>query len=368
MTNQDNPFLHRITRGNTQDDRFSREELTLANRNSGLLLELLNCDITPTGAHYLLNHFDVPVLDKTNHSLSFAGGFENPYSLLLDDIKSLDKITQPVTLECAGNGRAGLQPRSSSMPWMYEAVGTYEWTGTLLKPLIEKAAPKNNVVEISFSGADKGFDAAIEHNYARSLTLEQLEELGVMLVYEMNGQDLLPQHGAPLRIVVPGWYGMASVKWLFKIEALTSAFEGFQQVGTYHFKSDDEDNGQPVQDIRVKSLMMPPGVPDWYSRKRLVDEGPVSLIGRAWSGGGRVIKKVEVEIDGVWQQAKLSKQIGPFAWVKWQFEWMATSGEHCLRCRATDSEGHVQPLSPSWDLSGFGNNMVHEVTVEVRGK
>lgn len=274
MQSDHNPFGAYAGRPETVDGVFSAAEVGLANRNSGLLLEALALDITPTGAHYLLSHFDVPLLDADTHCLRFKGAFNTPIELPMQDIKVMPQVTLPVTLECAGNGRMDVSPRSYSMPWKFEAVGTSEWTGTPLAPLIRQAQPNDDVVEISFTGADYGFDKGQGHFFGRSLTLAQIEDLDVLLVYAMNGQPLLPQHGAPLRIVVSGWYGMASVKWLTDIEALTQPYDGIQQVQTYRFRTDENDPGRPVTDIRVKSLMMPPGVPDWISRKRYVKAGP----------------------------------------------------------------------------------------------
>lgn len=211
----DNPFLHGGSRDTTAE--FTRAEVGLANRNSGALLELLGCDITPTGTHYLLTHFDVPVLQPAEHSLQFTGAFDAPFSLNMADIIALPQITRPVTLECAGNGRAGMDPRPISMPWIVEAVGTSEWTGTPLAPLIARAKPRPEVQDFAFIGADIGFDKGVLHPFGRSLTPAEVAELDVMLVWGMNGAPLLPQHGAPLRLIVPGWYGMASVKWLTQV-------------------------------------------------------------------------------------------------------------------------------------------------------
>ena len=365
MSQSQNPFKSNIGKPKTTDGIFSQSELGLANRNSGLLLETLKLDVTPIGAHYLLNHFDVPLLDTDTHQLVFAGAFDKPYTLSIGEIMALPQVTMPVTMECAGNGRAGMSPRSYSMPWMYEAVGTSQWTGTPLTPLIEKAKPANAVVEVSFVGADYGYDKGEGHFFGRSLTLKQLQELDVLLVHTMNGQPLLPQHGAPLRIIVPGWYGMASVKWLKQIEALTQPYDGFQQVKTYRYRDNENDPGRPITTIRVKSLMAPPGVPDWISRKRLVKAGPVALIGRAWSGGGIAVTKVEVEIAGVWHNAELENTSDRYAWTKWNYSWHAQPGEYTLRCRATDANGNVQPLDPPWDLAGFANNAAQSTKVFV---
>ena len=361
-----NPFVPYDKKAATVDGVFSLPEVQLANRNHGLLLETLKCDITPTGAHYLLNHFDVPLLEENDFRLNFCGSFDAPCQLTMADIRALDQITIPVTLECAGNGRAGVSPRSYSMPWMYEAAGTSLWTGTPLWPLIERAMPSQGTVEIAFYGADYGFDMGHGHHFGRSLTLSDLQELDVLLAYEMNGAPLLPQHGAPLRIIVPGWYGMASVKWLNKIEALTKAFDGFQQIRTYLFKEKPEDPGIPIRDMRVKSLLQPPGVPDWRSRKRCLQAGAVALMGRAWSGAGRAITNVEVNIGKHWYEASLTQGAGKYAWTRWDLDWQAQPGEYILRCRATDSAGNTQPLSPPWDVAGFANNAVHCVSVFVQ--
>jgi len=348
------PFQKYSDKPTTVDGIYSQAEVGLANRNSGILLETLALDVTPTGAHYLLNHFDVPLLDSQTHRLTFSGAFEAPFDLSIDDIKAMPAVTMPVTMECAGNGRAGVSPRSHSMPWQYEAVGTSEWTGTKLAPLIARARPTSDVVDISFTGADYGYDMGEPHFFGRSLTLAEIAEL-----------DLLPQHGAPLRIIVPGWYGMASVKWLTDICALTAPYDGFQQIKTYRYRTHKDDPGVPIQTIRVKSLMVPPGVPDWSTRKRLVSAGPVDLVGRAWSGGGVPIDKVEVEVTGQWHSAQLSEKTVRYAWQKWTFNWKATAGEHMLRCRATDANGNVQPLDPPWDKAGFANNAAQSVHVFV---
>lgn len=359
------PFKPHNNRVETQDGLFSSAEVNLANRNSGILLETLSEDITPTGLHYLLNHFDVPMLRDAEHRVSFTGAFESPYSLSMDDLRSLPQASMPVTMECAGNGRAGLSPRSHSMPWHYEAVGTSLWTGTPLLPLIERAQPTDDVVDIAFTGADFGYDKGEGHFFARSLTMEQLRQLDVLLVHSMNGSPLLPQHGAPLRIIVPGWYGMASVKWLTDIKALKHSFDGFQQVRTYQYRQSLDDPGTPIQTIRVKSLMVPPGVPDWSSRCRYLQAGITTLRGRAWSGSGQAITGVEVNIDGQWRPAELADRTGQYAWTPWQLDWNAKPGEYHLRCRATDALGNIQPLEPTWDVAGFANNAAQTVHVFV---
>ena len=182
----------------------------------------------------------------------------------------------------------------------------------------------------------------------------------------MNGIPLLPQHGAPLRVIVPGWYGMASVKWLTEIKALNESFDGYQQTGTYCFRTTRDEPGIPITDIRVKSLMKPPGIPDWTSRKRLVPKGEVSLIGRAWSGGGRKIKKVEVSVNGEWFEAKLYNSNSKYSWIKWALDWNASEGHYILGCRATDNSGQTQPDTQVFDIGGFANNAIQQIEIFVR--
>jgi len=184
-----------------------------------------------------------------------------------------------------------------------------------------------------------------------------------LLVWAMNAQPLLPQHGFPLRLIVPGWYGMASVKWLNHIELIDHPFDGHQQVKTYIYRKDPNDPGTPVTTIKVKSLMVPPGIPEWYSDRRLVEPGPITLHGKAWSGKGTPINQVEVCDNGTWHSATLDRDTGKYAWRSWYYDWQATPGAHSLQCRATDAEGNTQPLEPVWDQGGFGNNGVQTVQV-----
>jgi DMSO/TMAO reductase YedYZ molybdopterin-dependent catalytic subunit len=348
------------------DGPLTFEELQLATRNRGMPLEALRYDITPVGMHYLLIHFDVPAAEAQGWRLEVGGAVARPFAMSMDDIRGMPAQTLAVTMECAGNGRARLTPRPLSNPWLYEATGNAEWTGTSLWPLLERAGLKDDVVELVFTGADRGYQKDIEHNYQRSLTVEEVKRPEVMLVYEMNGRPLEPQNGFPLRLLVPGWYGMTSVKWLRSIEAVTQPFTGYQQTPAYRFTKTEEDEGQPVQRIRPRALMVPPGIPDYFTRHRIVDAGRVELIaGRAWSGQG-AITKVEFGVDGSWSEATLGESVGPFAWRSWSYAWTATPGEHTLSCRATDSTGAVQPIDQPWNYQGMGNNSVQTVAVTVR--
>jgi sulfane dehydrogenase subunit SoxC len=345
--------------------RYTAEEVALAARNRGMPLEALRHELTPAGLHYLLVHFDIPALDAATWHLQIQGLVEKTLSLGLEEIKSLPAKTLRVTMECAGNGRGQLSPRYPSVPWLEEGVSTADWTGVALAELLRKAGLRQNVTELVFHGADRGIDAGVEHNFARSLALEQALRGEVLVAYAMNGAPLPPQHGAPLRLIVPRWYGMASVKWLQAIEAVDRPFDGLQQARSYHFRRSAGEKGEPCTLMRVNSAMAPPGIPDFYTRKRVVDAGEVAIAGRAWSGAAP-IARVELGVDGTWHEVTLEEAHGSYIWQGWRTIWRATEGEHELACRATDARGNMQPLEPPWDLSGFGNNGVQRIQLTVR--
>jgi DMSO/TMAO reductase YedYZ molybdopterin-dependent catalytic subunit len=342
------------------------DELELSSRNHALPLEALKHPITPLGLHYLLTHFDIPAVEARTWQLEIAGCVTQPLSLTLDDVKARPARTLPVTLECAGNGRALIEPRAMSQPWLNGAVGTAEWTGTPLAPVLQEAGLAAETVEIVFTGLDRGIQGDIEHSYERSLPVEEALRDEVMLVYEINGQPLPPQHGFPLRLIVPGWYGMTHVKWLSSITAVDKPFTGWQQDVAYHLRDSEEDQGRPVTRILPRSLMVPPGIPEFLTRTRFVQPGTCSLEGRAWSGWAPVTR-VELSDDGgeTWSEATLDEPLSDFAWRRWTYEWDAAPGEHELCCRATDEAGNVQPLAPEWNFDGLCNNSVQRVKVVV---
>jgi sulfane dehydrogenase subunit SoxC len=352
----------------SKSPEFSREEVGLALRNPGMPLEGLRYPITPIGMHYLLIHFDIPHLDPATYRLLVTGLVDNPLELSLEDLRSRPRVTMPVMMECGGNGRAHLSPRPVSAPWHDEAVGCAEWTGTPLRPILEEAGLMEDAVEILFSGHDRGYDRDVEHDYERSLTLEDALRGEVFLAYEMNGVPLPPQHGSPLRLVVPDWYGMASVKWLKEIRAIKEPFEGVQQALAYNYQGSEDDPGTPVTRKHPHALMVPPGIPDFLSRKRHLEAGKTAIEGRAWSGFGPV-ERVEFSADGGkgWRDADLGDALGPHGWISWSTEWDAHPGEYELCVRATDASGRAQPLEgeQAWNQGGYGINVVQRVPVVV---
>ena len=250
-----------------------------------------------------------------------------------------------VTLECAGNGRGVMTPRYPSMPWGHEAVGTAEWTGTPLRHVLERVGLGEDAAEIAFIGADRGFDSGQEHAYGRSLKREPALGDDVLLVWAMNGAPLLPQHGFPLRLIVPGWYGMASVKWLDRIEALDKPYDGYQQAVGYHYPLRA---GRPAHARHAHAGEVAAGA---ARHPRLVHAPPAGGRRRGDADGPRVVGSAACRsprsrsaIDGAWQPAELDPPQGKFAWRGWRASWNATPGEHELACRATDANGETQPL------------------------
>lgn len=349
-------------------DQLTLEELQLAARNHGMPLEALRHELTPVGLHYLLVHYDVPVVDPPEWRLAVGGRVERPLSLSLEELKARPAVTLAATMECAGNGRAFLSPRPLSQPWLVEAVGTAEWTGVPLAALLEEAGVAAGAVEVLFTGIDRGVEGGIEQDYERSLSLADASRPEVLLAYEMNGAPLPPQHGFPLRLLVPGWYGMTNVKWLARITLLDVPFTGYQQAQGYRLRATEDDPGQPVTRMAPRALMAPPGVPEFMTRERFVAPGPCTLEGRAWSGLG-AIEAVEVSSDGgaSWDPGDLGSQPSAHAWRGWTFTWDAREpGRYELCCRARDDAGNQQPLEEAWNLGGYANNAVQRVAVTVR--
>ncbi|MGW4566929.1 sulfite oxidase [Streptomyces sp. NPDC004561] len=351
------------------EEGIGADELALATRNHGLPLEALRHDVTPPGLHYVLTHYDIPYVPQAGAwRLTVDGRVRHPLDLSLADLLSYPQVTTRVTLECAGNGRALLTPRPVSQPWLVEAVGTADWTGVPLRTLLAEAGADPGAVDVVFTGADHGMERGVEQDYRRALPLAVAtgDDPEVLVATAMNGAPLPPQHGRPLRLIVPGWYGMAHVKWLCSVTVTDAPFTGFQQSVAYRLRRTAGEEGEPVTRIAPRALLVPPGFPDFLSRTRVLRPGPVTLRGRAWSGQAPVTS-VEVSTDGgeSWQPADLDPPADGhrWAWRAWQRTWTATPGDYLLAARATDAGGHTQPLDQRWNRGGFVNNAVCWVRV-----
>lgn len=320
--------------------------------------------VTPTSAFYKRNHFPIPDLNPATWTLTVDGEVEHTQVLSYDEILSLPRRTLSATLECAGNARIAFDPVAQGEPWKYGAVSTAEWTGTPLAGVLGAAGLRDEVWEIVFQGADRGAVADRDGSiaYERSLPLERALHPDTLLVYAMNGERLTREHGAPMRLVVPGWYGMASVKWLEHIRASGELFRGFFQWDRYMMVDPaDESRREPLGTMRVRSIFTEP-----VDGSRL-PRGRHHLRGLAWSGSAAV-ERVDVSTDAgeSWLPAYFTSRAQPYAWRHWEFSWEPdTTGPYTLQSRATDVHGDTQPVQANWNRLGYANNAIVSVDVTV---
>jgi DMSO/TMAO reductase YedYZ molybdopterin-dependent catalytic subunit len=323
--------------------------------------EALAGAITPTDLHYVRSNFALPVHDGT---LTIGGAVREPMTLILDDLRGLPAIERTVTLECAGNGRLGLTPLPAGEPWGKYAVSTARWTGARLHEVLARAGPAAAGVNVVFEGADHGRYYQFEDiGFGRSLTLAHAADPAaeILIAYEMNGEPLRREHGAPFRLIVPRWYGMASVKWLKRIDVSAETYDGEFQAGHYMYEWGDQTR-EPVTLMRVRARITDP------APLSSIPAGPCTVAGKAWTGTGPVTR-VEVSLrgEGEWYPARLEPPAGPYQWQDWSFDWPAArTGRHTLRARATDAAGNVQPDLPPWNRLGYGNNAIEVIYVDVR--
>ncbi len=347
----------------TETDRSQLLMVKEAPFNAETPLEGLRGDLTPTELHYVRSNFDLPAHDGT---LTIGGAIETPLTLSLDDLRALGEETLTVTLECAGNGRVGLMPLPTGEPWTGQAIGTATWTGVPLRAVLAKAGPRTSGVDVSFTGADHGhYKGGPDIHFVRSLSVERALDPAaqVLIAWAMNGEPLNADHGAPLRLLVPGWYGMGSVKWLARIDVLETPYQGQFQTKSYVFEWLDR-AWEPVRAMRPRALITAP------TEDETLAPGTVMVRGKAWSGNG-AITAVEVSIDGAgeWQPATLAGPTSANTWQDWSFAWTIGAqeiGRHVIRARATDASGATQPDQPEWNRLGYGNNAAQVLVVYVR--
>jgi DMSO/TMAO reductase YedYZ molybdopterin-dependent catalytic subunit len=331
--------------------------------NAATPLPALQEGITPTGLTYVRNHFSVPALEAQSWGLRISGAIAHPQVFSLADIQAMPARTQVLTLECAGNGRIWMDPQPEGTPWDLGAVSVINVTGTSLSNVMKVAGIKPGVVELSFQGADSGeIPPGRLVNYMRSLPLEMALHPETMLVWAMNGEPLPPDHGFPVRLHVPGWYGMAAVKWLVGIEALTEPFEGYFQTEQYTYREEaGTPEAEPVREMRVRSLITFP------QTGATLAMGPIEVEGIAWSGKGSVTT-IEFSTDAgkVWKQVDVQYPQEKFAPANWTFNWVPEGyGKINLLSRASDSSGETQPLKHRWNRLGYGNNGVQSVEITI---
>jgi DMSO/TMAO reductase YedYZ molybdopterin-dependent catalytic subunit len=338
--------------------------------NLEMPFEKLDGFITPTKAFYVRTHFPIPEIDKNKWRLRVEGEVKKPFELGYDELLKLESRKIPVTLECAGNNRNFLEPKVKGAQWGLGAVGNAEWTGVPLSILLDRAGVNSGAGEVILEGADGGKledpkSPAGELRFARSIPLTKARG-DVLLAYKMNEVDLPAQHGFPLRAIVPGWYAMASIKWLERIIVTNNPFNGYYQTLDYAYwkRRGEIADLVPLSEIAIKAEIARPAQGEIISAN-----SKVRIHGAAWTSDDE-ITKVEVSTDGgsIWSEAKLIGVAKRNAWRLWEFDWKTPSrpGKQKLIARATDSQGRTQPIERDPDRGTYMINHLLPITVEVR--
>ena len=320
----------------------------------------LSAEITPTDLFFVRNNYDGPEIDASQYVLKVDGEVDNPVTLRLDDLKRMEQITQTITLECAGNGRSFYSPKAPGLQWENGAVGTAVWKGVRLAEVLRLARPRPSASHVVPDGNDAP-PTAQAPDFIRSHPIWKAMEPHTMIAIEMNGRPLPHLHGGPARLIVPGWIGSASLKWLVQLTLADKEWGGpFMQRSYRSPRVEDPQQTYSLQSLECKSLIVSP-----LDGAR-VATGAQMMRGYAWAGEGSVTG-VDVSLDGgkTWAPAALSGSAHRYAWRGWEFPWTAVSGAHTIMARASDSLGRVQPGVKPRDPQGYRWNVIHAVRVDV---
>jgi DMSO/TMAO reductase YedYZ molybdopterin-dependent catalytic subunit len=359
--------------------RYSRERISQS-LSAGLVIrqkEPINLEmpfnymdsyLTPTELFYVRSHFPAPRIEVARYQLNIDGAVRNPLTLSYNELREMRPETRVATLECAGNSRVFLVPQVEGAQWELGAVGTAEWTGVPLRALLERAGVEEDACEVVLVGADRGMPKEDPKpqgpiSYARSLPRKKAIQREVLIAYQMNGHDLPRDHGYPVRAVVPGHYGMASVKWLTRIHAVREPFQGYWQTSDYGYwgSLDGEPVRRPLAEMKLKSEIARPHVYETLLPNRIY-----TVFGAAWAGETDVTKIV-VSTDGGrnWAEAHFLDPVRRHAWRRWTFDWLTPRrpGRYTLLALARDANGNVQPDQHDWNYGSYVIN--HPLPIEV---
>jgi DMSO/TMAO reductase YedYZ molybdopterin-dependent catalytic subunit len=336
--------------------------------NLEMPFDQLDAFLTPTELFYIRSHFPTPTIDVATYQLRIDGAVRNPLALSYQELRDMRHETRIATLECAGNSRVFLVPQVRGAQWELGAVGNAEWTGVPLRALLERAGLDDDVCEILLEGADRGVPAAEPKppgpiSYARSVPREKAVQPDVLIAYQMNGRDLPGDHGYPVRAIVPGHYGMASVKWLTRIGAVRVPFQGYWQTSDYAYWDAVDGNPvrRPLAEIKLKSAI---AWPRMY--ETLVPDRRCTIFGAAWAGETEVTE-IAVSTDGGqnWVAAHFLDPARRYTWRRWKFDWLTPKepGHYTLLARAKDAEGNVQAYQHDWNYGSYV--ITHLLPIEV---
>lgn len=315
--------------------------------------------LTPNERFFVRSHFGPPTAEAVHPDswrLTVKGLVKDGVSLSLKELRQFEEVTLTAVLQCSGNGRAHHRPKVPGVQWERGAVGNAQWTGVRLRDLLQRAGVKPQGLHVQFQGADRPALATVPL-FTRSIPLSKAVHPDTLLVYEMNGRPLPLLHGAPLRVITPGWMAESCTKWLTEITVRADESPGYYMQQAYRMPETSIQPGSglpgtamiPVEQMVVKSLIAAPGEGD------TVRKGPVTIQGVAWAGDVPVAQ-VEVSCDDgrTWESARVIGEEQPYAWRQWQYIWNAkTAGPTAILCRATDARGERQPATSAWNPGGF---------------
>jgi DMSO/TMAO reductase YedYZ molybdopterin-dependent catalytic subunit len=356
------------------DARQSRQE-ALAAGSAGLLVHgerplnaelppaALGGEVTPTERFFRRNHFPIPDLSAEDWRLRVGGLVREPVELGLAHLRGMGRQSAVVTLECAGNGRTLFSSPVAGERWVLGAVSSARWTGVPLADVLDLAGIAPGSREVVFRGADGGMVEGVDEpvRFERSLTVGDALESGALLVYEMNGEPLPARYGYPVRLVVPGWYAVASVKWLTEIELTDEPFTGYFQDNhyVYEWQRDGAQVREPVGLQRIRALITEP------ANGGAAPAGSVLTVrGVAWSGAAAVTRVEVAAGTASWRDAELVGEPQSSGWQRWELAVAGLPpGPSRIRARAYDAAGNDQLTEPEWNYRGYGGNFVHEVAV-----
>ena len=327
--------------------------------------------LTPNHRFFVRSHFGPPapeLIAEANWRLRVGGLIEHPLELTLKDLKEFERVTITAVVQCSGNGRAFHRPKVPGVQWERGAVGNAQWTGVRLRDVLAKAGIRPSAKHVQLQGADRPVVASVPL-FTRSIPLEKALHSDTILAYEMNGRPLPLLHGAPLRVITPGWMADSCTKWLTEITVQVDEAKGYYMQTAYRVPvtAIQPNSGLPgtsmvpVEAMVVKSLIASPVNGDQVGR------GPVTVQGVAWSGEAAVaIVELSFDDGKTWEQARLVGEDEPYAWRQWQFLWKPkAAGAVTILCRATDAAGQVQPQESPWNPSGFLWNGWDRVAITV---
>lgn len=329
-------------------------------------IHFLRQTITPTEYFFIRNHFEYPTQTQEVYFLPIVGEVMRPTIFKYEDIIRMPSKRLILPLECSGNNRAFFDPKVYGEQWEDGAISQGLWKGVPLKDLLALIGLKRTALEVVFEAYDYGKRKDLEGDFyfTRSLPIQKALHPDTLIAYELNGKPIPFKHGYPLRLIVPQWYAMASIKWVKRIIVIDHHFKGpYQEIDYNYYPYKDSDKGKtPVVQVNVNSIIQQP------LSHSILDMGKHVIEGVAWTGTG-VIIEVEVSTDGgkSWYRSNLvQEQSQQYSWTFWKYVWkVSNKGEYLIMSRAKDSFGHIQPFKAKWNRKGYGYNGIYTIKIKV---